>query len=344
MSNIILVAETGSDITPELAAQLGIYLVPMHVSMGSETLDDGAFPPEDVCAYYDKTGKVLDHVILTLPAAEQATLYSKVPASGQIAQSVKLSYNTRVYYKPATSAAVANALLKNVAIVPAAGYSGPVTIYFTGYSSGGNNEATCSITFDVKTKTASGVFSDVNAKNHSWASDSVDFLYYEGTAQGSNGKYNPAANITRRDFMLMLYRAFLAEDYGTYTVNTNFPDVVKGADAYSKEIYQAVGVAKYLGIAQGTNNKFNPTAYITRQEAMVLIYRTLETINKDLRTDSGVRVTSMKDYAQISSWATTAISNLVKHGVIKGTNDYIKPAANITRAEMAAILHRVITY
>lgn len=55
---IILAAETGSDITPALAEELGIRLIPMHVSMGSETLDDGAFPPEDVCAYYDRTGKV----------------------------------------------------------------------------------------------------------------------------------------------------------------------------------------------------------------------------------------------------------------------------------------------
>jgi DegV family protein with EDD domain len=30
----------------------------MHVSMGGKTLDDGTFPPEDVCAYYDSTGKV----------------------------------------------------------------------------------------------------------------------------------------------------------------------------------------------------------------------------------------------------------------------------------------------
>ena len=55
---IILVAETGSDINPQLAAQYGIHLVPMHVSMGGKTLDDGSFPPEDVCAYYDSTGKV----------------------------------------------------------------------------------------------------------------------------------------------------------------------------------------------------------------------------------------------------------------------------------------------
>ncbi|MBR5533759.1 MAG: DegV family protein [Ruminiclostridium sp.] len=56
--NIILVAETGSDITPELAREHNIYLVPMHVSMGDQTLDDGTFPPEDVCAYYNKTKKV----------------------------------------------------------------------------------------------------------------------------------------------------------------------------------------------------------------------------------------------------------------------------------------------
>ena len=57
-NTIILSAETGSDITPELASQLGVLLVPMHVSMGDQTLDDGAFPPEEVCAYYDRTGKI----------------------------------------------------------------------------------------------------------------------------------------------------------------------------------------------------------------------------------------------------------------------------------------------
>ena len=54
---IILVAETGSDINPQLAAQYGIHLVPMHVSMGDATLDDGSFPAEDIHAYYERTGK-----------------------------------------------------------------------------------------------------------------------------------------------------------------------------------------------------------------------------------------------------------------------------------------------
>ena len=54
---ILISAETGSDITKEMAQELGILLIPMHVTMGNETLDDGTFPPEDVCAYYDRTGK-----------------------------------------------------------------------------------------------------------------------------------------------------------------------------------------------------------------------------------------------------------------------------------------------
>ena len=47
---IVLVAETGCDLPAALAEENGVCLVPMHVSMGEETFDDGSFPPEDVCA------------------------------------------------------------------------------------------------------------------------------------------------------------------------------------------------------------------------------------------------------------------------------------------------------
>ena len=56
--HIHLIAETGSDLPVDIARELGVTLVPMHVALGSETKDDGTFPPEDVCAYYDRTGKI----------------------------------------------------------------------------------------------------------------------------------------------------------------------------------------------------------------------------------------------------------------------------------------------
>jgi DegV family protein with EDD domain len=58
MGDIILVAETGSDIPFTLAEHQGIHLVPMHVSFDGPALDDGDFPVEDVCAYYQKSGRL----------------------------------------------------------------------------------------------------------------------------------------------------------------------------------------------------------------------------------------------------------------------------------------------
>ena len=49
MGKIILLAETGSDITDEVAEKYGIYIVPMHVSFGEVTKDDATFPAEEVC-------------------------------------------------------------------------------------------------------------------------------------------------------------------------------------------------------------------------------------------------------------------------------------------------------
>lgn len=57
MTSILLLAETGSDITPELAAKHNVRIVPMHVTLGDVTLDDGTFPAEDIHAYYEHTGK-----------------------------------------------------------------------------------------------------------------------------------------------------------------------------------------------------------------------------------------------------------------------------------------------
>ena len=54
MNHLILLAESGSDITPELAEANGIIIVPMHVSFGGETRDDRSFPVTEMFEYYKK--------------------------------------------------------------------------------------------------------------------------------------------------------------------------------------------------------------------------------------------------------------------------------------------------
>jgi hypothetical protein len=295
-------------------------------------------------AFEDATDEDLSYVIFTLPEAEQAHLYLEIPSSSSgntlVAQGEHLSSKTKLYYDTDNKKVD---WLEDAALIPAAGFSGKITLSYTAYSEDGETSKEGTITFNVTAKTKSAVFSDVST-SYSWAADSVDFLYYEGTAQGANGKYNPTNNITRGDFMLMLYRAFLEDEYSTYNVTSNFTDVVKGTTDYSKETYQAVGVAKYLGIAQGSNNKFNPKTSITREEAMTLIQRTLDKVGRTLDYSTSTKASSFTDYSSISSYAKTSIDSLVKSGVIVGNNNKINPKSYITRAEMACILHRVITY
>ena len=287
--------------------------------------------------YKAATGKDLDYLTFSSVSASSGKLFYNF---SNILNSTPVTTKYEFYVDPTGT----QMDLDKVAFVPRAGLYGEVSIKYTGYDVNGKNSYEGKITFKVTQKTKSAVFSDVTASSYSWAADSVDFLYYEEVANGSNGKYNPKSNITRGDFMLMLYRAFLEEDYGDYNVTSNFPDVVKGTTSYSKETYQAVGVAKHLGIAQGSNGKYNPTSYITREEAMTLIYRTLDEVGYSMSYTVSTSTSSFSDYSSVSSYARAAIKDLIGHGVVIGTNGKIQPKSNITRAEMAVILHRVLTY
>ena len=55
MNPILLTAESGSDLTREVAAKYGVTLVPMHVAFGGETRDDGSFPVTEMFEHYAAT-------------------------------------------------------------------------------------------------------------------------------------------------------------------------------------------------------------------------------------------------------------------------------------------------
>lgn len=92
MGNIILVAETGADIPVQLVQRYNIQTVPMHVAFGDETKDDGTFPPEDICAYYERTG--------TLPKTSASTpedftaVFDRIETQWPEAQILYLAYSS----------------------------------------------------------------------------------------------------------------------------------------------------------------------------------------------------------------------------------------------------------
>lgn len=105
MANIILLAETGSDIPKEVADQEGIYLVPMHVSFDKETKDDGTFPADDICAYYRETG-ILPKTSGSVPE-DFTIIFDRIHTEHPDAQILYLAYSavTTCSYQSAQIAA-----------------------------------------------------------------------------------------------------------------------------------------------------------------------------------------------------------------------------------------------
>lgn len=91
MENIILVVETGADVPAELAKELGIRIVPMHVEMNGVTLDDGAFPVEDILDYY-KDGRKLPKTSGSTPFDFEA-MFDRLQSEHPDAKILYLAYS-----------------------------------------------------------------------------------------------------------------------------------------------------------------------------------------------------------------------------------------------------------
>jgi len=91
-NKIILMAETGADLPPEAVERYHIEIVPMHVTFGSETKDDGAFPSEEICEFYDRTG-ILPKTSGSVPE-DFSRAFDRVHAQHPDAQILYLAYSS----------------------------------------------------------------------------------------------------------------------------------------------------------------------------------------------------------------------------------------------------------
>lgn len=56
MREILITTESGSDVPKWMQDKYGFIVLPMHVTMGDQTFDDGSVPINDLYAYYNRTG------------------------------------------------------------------------------------------------------------------------------------------------------------------------------------------------------------------------------------------------------------------------------------------------
>ena len=225
--------------------------------------------------------------------------------------------------------------LDEVTFLPKAEYTGSVVIPYVGTDADGITY-NGNIQITVTPPSSTTRFNDMG--NYSWAVPGVEFLAAYGitTGTGTGTTYSPASQLTRGDYILMLVRTFNL----TASSTGNFSDVK--ADAYYAD---ALAVAKALGIATAdANGNFRPTEGVTRQDAMVFLYRAMQKANRTVPNAYDSYLTRFPDGASVATDARPAMAAMAQAGVIKGDQaGNLNPTGTLTRAEMAVILHRALT-
>ncbi|WP_256762184.1 S-layer homology domain-containing protein, partial [Cohnella sp. WQ 127256] len=180
-------------------------------------------------------------------------------------------------------------------------------------------------------------FQDVS--NH-WAQKAVNNMGSRMVIDGTGeGKFNPDRDITRAEFAAIIVRGLglkLEND------TSAFKDV-KAADWYSSAINTAYAHHLISGYEDGT---FRPNDKITREQAMAIIAKAMEItgLKQNLAANSiEDRLRSFTDAADASEWAKSGIADSVEAGIITGkSKSVLDPKALITRAEVAAIIERLL--
>lgn len=241
-----------------------------------------------------------------------------------------VDYSKDQFYLSGTSAK--NLYLDSVFFLPAADCSTQIRLAFTVYGTSGTQLGSGELTVRVASKTASSVFSDVNARTCSWAANAVDFMNEYGLVKGTGtSTFGWKGSMTRGDFVLILYRN--AGSPSVYGVSNPFTDV-KSTDYY----YEAVLWAYRNNVVNGTSTTtFGPKGKITREQIASILWRLA---GKPVYSAS---LRSYTDYASVSDYAYDAMSWAVGSGYVKGSGAKLSPKNNATRAEVAVMLHRYLT-
>lgn len=187
-------------------------------------------------------------------------------------------------------------------------------------------------------------FRDVAAD--AWYREAVSFIAARGITSGvADGLFAPQAFLTRGQFVVMLLKAYGIEsedgaEAGASSLSINFSDA--GKTYYTDALY----TAKTLGIAKGIgSNLFAPERNISREEMLVLLYNALQVMNEmPAVDDTSARPAqeSFIDAASVSEWAKLEISEMIRNGVISGSDNKLMPKDMTTRAEMAQVLYQLL--
>ncbi len=92
-------------------------------------------------------------------------------------------------------------------------------------------------------------------------------------------------------------------------------------------------------IVTGYNGKFMPNENISRQDAAVILFRSI----KD-KLNASANTVDFSDNEDIDIYAKEAVSTLAANKIIQGSENTFLPRHDLTRAEAAVIINKAIEF
>ena len=203
-----------------------------------------------------------------------------------------------------------------------------------GGSSGGGSSSKGTTVAQIDTPTAveaieQSVFPDVPASH--WAKASIGALYRMGVITGfEDGNFHPDEPVTRAQFVKLLTQAFSISGQS----EESFADVESG-----QWYYDYVQSAAGAGLISGYNGYFYPENTITRQDAVLIVYRVLTAQGETLEGSQ-----AFADQDKIAPYAVQAVGAMAKNGLIQGKENGFEPETTLTRAESAKLIFAALEY
>lgn len=173
-----------------------------------------------------------------------------------------------------------------------------------------------------------------------WAQTAVNDMGSRLVIDGiGDGLFNPDTNITRAEFAAIMVRGL-----GLKPVNGTSPFAdVRATDWYSSAVQTAYEYNLIEGFGDGD---FHPNENITREQAMVIIAKALSMTGLQAKlsvTDADALLSPFVDGKEVSNWAKEGVSTSLQAGITNGRSaDALAPKAYITRAEVAALMQRIL--
>jgi hypothetical protein len=166
-----------------------------------------------------------------------------------------------------------------------------------------------------------------------WYAEYIYQAVKEGLFKGNDdGTFGPDGEITRAQFVLVLYRLSGAPQV-TRTAEAAFTDVPE--DEYADAIAWAADSGIVTGNGDGT---FAPRASISRQDVAAVLYRYLHDYLRKFVVTTEMYF-EFTDADEIAAYAAGPIQMFANAGLLRGSTDgAFRPKKPATRAEAAKIL------